>query len=168
MGQAQGGTRLIDREASENAELRELSSRRVVIGQQVKGVAQGKDVERGAVYRQIAVGNLPARQVAAPLSGLFAAGVLDEDSAPRLRGSCKEVTARIPSLGAPGAIYELEISLMYQRRGLQSLPRFLAGQLSRRQLPQLVIDQRQEFFGRLRISRLDLRQDAGDIGHGPI
>ena len=55
---------------------------------------------------------------------------------------------------------------MHQRRRLQRLPRLLVGQLRRRQLPQLVIDQRQELLGRRRIAGIDLRQDAGDVGHG--
>ena len=58
-----------------------------------------------------------------------------------------------------------QIRLMHQRRRLQRLPRLLLGQLRGRQLPQLVIDQRQQLLGGLRIALLDLRQDAGHIGH---
>jgi hypothetical protein len=41
-------------------------------------------------------------------------------------------------------------------------------QLCRGQFPQLVIDQRQKLLGSGRIAGVDLREDAGDVGHVPI
>ena len=54
---------------------------------------------------------------------------------------------------------------MHQGRGLERLPRLLLGQLLRRQLAQLVVDQRQELLGGVRVALLDGGQDAGDITH---
>ena len=49
-----------------------------------------------------------------------------------------------------------QVRLMHQRRRLQRLPRLLLGQLRRRQLPQLVIHQRQELLGGLRDRRASI------------
>ena len=54
---------------------------------------------------------------------------------------------------------------MDQGRGLERLARLLLGQLLRRQLAQLVVDQRQELLGGVRVALLDRGQDAGDIAH---
>ena len=98
---------------------------------------------------------------------------------PHLRRACSTRIRRIASAAAAKKwprlfqcwtfvhIHEPEIRLMHQRRRLQRLPRLLLSQLRRRQLPQLVIDQRQKLLRRRRIARFDLRQDAGDVGHGP-
>jgi hypothetical protein len=52
-----------------------------------------------------------------------------------------------------------------QGRGLEGLAGFFAGQPLRRQLAQLVVDERQELLGGARVALLDGRQDAGDIAH---
>ena len=57
---------------------------------------------------------------------------------------------------------------MHQGRGLERLPRFLMGQLGRRQLAEFFVNQRQELLGGGRIARFNLRQDLGDVGHGTI
>ena len=55
---------------------------------------------------------------------------------------------------------------MDQGRGLERLARLLLGQPLGRQLAQLVVDQRQELLGRLRVALLDGREDAGHVVHG--
>ena len=54
---------------------------------------------------------------------------------------------------------------MHQGGRLQRLAGLLLGQLLGRQLAQLVVDQRQELLGRLRVALLDGREDAGHVGH---
>ena len=54
---------------------------------------------------------------------------------------------------------------MHQRRGLQRLARFLLGQLLRRKLSKLVIDQRQELIGGVRIAVFDGGQNTRDLMH---
>jgi hypothetical protein len=49
--------------------------------------------------------------------------------------------------------------------GLKGLSRRFAGQFVGREVAQLVINQRQELFGRLRIALLDGGQDARDFTH---
>ena len=55
---------------------------------------------------------------------------------------------RLLTLGSRLLAHQPQIRLMHQGRRLQRLPRLLLGQLRRRQLPQLVIDQRQKLLGR--------------------
>ena len=54
---------------------------------------------------------------------------------------------------------------MHQGRGLQRLAGFLVGQLLRRQLAQLLVDQRQKLVGRMGIALLNGGQDAGNLTH---
>ena len=49
--------------------------------------------------------------------------------------------------------------------GLRRLPGAFLSQASRSQLPQLRIDQRQQFLSCLWIARFDTLQDAGDVAH---
>src|SRR5262249_31620827 len=55
--------------------------------------------------------------------------------------------------------------LVDQRCGVECLPRFLVSELLGRQLPKLVVDQRQELIGGLRIALLNGGQDSGDFAH---
>jgi hypothetical protein len=56
---------------------------------------------------------------------------------------------------------------MNQRRGLERLAGRLVGELLGRQLAQLVIDQRQELGGGVRVALFDGTQYLGDVGHKP-
>ena len=58
-----------------------------------------------------------------------------------------------------------EVRLVDQGRGLERLARLLVGQLLRGQLAQLVVDQRQELLGGVRIALLDGGQDARNFVH---
>jgi hypothetical protein len=57
---------------------------------------------------------------------------------------------------------------VHEGRRLERLPRLLVRELRRGQLPQLVINEGQQFGRGARIAQFDLRQDPGDIGHGTI
>ena len=54
---------------------------------------------------------------------------------------------------------------MNQSRRLQGLPGLLLGELLRRQLAQLVVDQREQLAGGGRIALFDGRQDSRDLIH---
>jgi hypothetical protein len=54
---------------------------------------------------------------------------------------------------------------VYQSRGVQRLAGLFLCQLLRRQLSQLIVDQRQELLGRVRVALLDRGKDAGHIAH---
>src|SRR5262245_61845510 len=62
-------------------------------------------------------------------------------------------------------IDEAYIRFVNQRRSFQCLPRLLLAKLLRRQFPQLVIDERQEFFGGVGVALLDGAKYLRDIAH---
>ena len=103
--------------------------------------------------------------MAAVAFGGFASGLIDQNSPHGFGGGGEKMPAVVPA-GLGLVADEPELGLMNQGRGLQCLSRLFLGELSRSQLPQLVIDQGQEFFASLRIPLLDFGQDAGEIGHG--
>ena len=60
---------------------------------------------------------------------------------------------------------ESQKRLVHQRGRLQRLPRFLLGQLRRRQLAEFVVHQRQQLVRRRRIAGFNLGQDACNVRH---
>jgi hypothetical protein len=62
-------------------------------------------------------------------------------------------------------VYQAEIGLMHQRRGLERLTGRFLGQLPRRQLAQRVVDQRQQLFRGARVAVLKGGQDASHVVH---
>src|SRR5262245_25968038 len=65
-------------------------------------------------------------------------------------------------------IHETQVGLMDQGCRLERLPGLLLGQLLRREAAQLIVDQRQQLIGSVRVALLDGRQDAGDLAHSRI
>lgn len=55
---------------------------------------------------------------------------------------------------------------MDQSRRFQCLARPLLGQFARGKVAQLVVNQRQELFGGVRVALPDCGQDAGHLAHG--
>jgi hypothetical protein len=53
-----------------------------------------------------------------------------------------------------------------QRRSVERLPRHFLREFRRGQLAQLVVDQRQELLGRVRVAGFDAGQDVSDFVHG--
>ena len=64
-----------------------------------------------------------------------------------------------------GGADQPQVRFVDQRGGVEGLARLFPIELLGRQLAQLVIHQRQELFGGLRIASFNLRQNAGDVGH---
>jgi hypothetical protein len=60
--------------------------------------------------------------------------------------------------------HQPQVRLMHQGRRLEGLTGLLLGQLGRRQLAQLVVDQRQELLGGVWVAVLDGIQQVADIG----
>ena len=78
----------------------------------------------------------------------------DQDPPHGLGSGGKEVPAAVPMLHAVD-VNEPKVGLMNQRGGFERLAGLLLGQLLRGQLAELVVDQRQELLGRLRVALLD-------------
>ena len=74
------------------------------------------------------------------------------------------MTAVVPVWFLAGAD-QPQVGFVNQGGGFERLSRLFLGQLLRRQLAQLVVDQRQELLGGVRVALLDGGQDARDVGH---
>src|SRR5262249_37403378 len=98
------------------------------------------------------------------LEAAFAARVVDEDASHGFRGGREEVSPAVPVRG-PVNVHEAEVGLVDQGGGLEGLAGLLLRQPPCSQLPQLVVDQRQELAGGTRVALLDGRQDTRDVGH---
>jgi hypothetical protein len=57
---------------------------------------------------------------------------------------------------------------MHQRRGLQRLARLLISHADNGELAQLLIDQRQQLIGRLRVTRINGVEQLRHVGHEGI
>lgn len=90
---------------------------------------------------------------------------LDKNPSHCLRRRSKEMPATVPVLGLLN-IHQPEISLVNQRRRLESMIFPFAGHFRCRQLTQIFIHQRQQLLGSRWITLLDLGEDLCDIGHG--
>ena len=108
------------------------------------------------------------KTLAAALLAAPGAGLLDHDAPHRLRRRREEMPAAVPTL-RPLRPRHPQVRFMHQRRRLERLPRLLLRQPLRRQLPQLIVHQRQEAFRWLLLTALDPLEDHGDIPgvHGP-
>src|SRR6266436_1759892 len=96
---------------------------------------------------------------------MFPPRLLDENPPHRLRRRCEKMSTAIPDL--PFILSrESQIGFMDQSRRLQRLPRLLSSQAPAGQSSQFVVYQRQKLLRSFRIASFDLRQNAGDIGHG--
>jgi len=60
---------------------------------------------------------------------------------------------------------QAQVSLVNERRGVEGLSRLLLGELLRRQFAELVIDERQQLTGGVRITLFDGFQDPRHVAH---
>src|SRR5262249_8389767 len=105
-------------------------------------------------------------EVAAALPPALPARVLDEDTTHGLGRSGKEVAAALP-VALLGVANKAEIRLVNEGRGLEGVPGRLVGQAMAGQLPQLVVNERQELAGGTRVAACDGAQDLRDLAHWP-
>src|SRR5262245_29650008 len=118
-----------------------------------------RHIERDSLTLQI--DTMPS---AAALDASLASGVVDEDTPHGLSSGSEEVAAAVPVLRFL-SFHQAQIGFMNKSRGLERLPRLLLRQLLRRQLAELVVDERQELLGGTGVALLDGGQNARDLGH---
>src|SRR5262249_27422032 len=98
------------------------------------------------------------------LQALLGAGGVHEDAAHGLARSGEEVAAAVPPRLRRGA-HQTQVRLMDQGRRFERWTGLLLRQSRRRELAQLVVDQRQELGGGGRVALLDGGQDTCDLAH---
>ena len=157
--------RLFDREPGEVPQhhhaghalvLRLHATQRLVEGHEVDGIVDGV-VDAGDV-------DLRERDRPLPAAVSLAAeppGPLDQDPAHRQGRGPEEVSLVLPRRTA--VTDEAKVDLMHESGRLKGLARSLAFQALRRQLPQLLIDQRQQLIGSVTVARSDRPEKPGDV-----
>src|SRR5262249_39002103 len=146
----------------EEAELDDLSLLGVQSFQSFQGLIECQEVNRIVLRGLGQVGQVDALQPAAPFLGVVAAGAFYQDTPHRLGRCREEMPSAVPRLRL---VHEPNVGFMHERRRLKGLPRLLLRQLLGRQLPQVVVDQRQQLLGGVWVALLDGGQDAGHFGH---
>jgi hypothetical protein len=94
----------------------------------------------------------------------LAASVLDLDAPHRLGGGSEEVAPAVPGLSVAAAD-QAQIGFVNKCGGIERLAGLFLGHLVGREPAQLVIDQRQELLGGVRVALVDGGKDPSDIGH---
>src|SRR5262245_14457475 len=144
--------RLLHAQTGEESQLDEFCNERVADLEFPQGVIQPqKLITRESLRRHKFVeGNrLPSDGVTTiPLASLF-----NQDPPHRLGGG-EEVPPALPRIWFTD-VHKSEVGLMDQGSGLEGLAGLLLGQLLSSQFAQLIIDQRQELVGRLRVTLLN-------------
>src|SRR5262245_24632497 len=135
---------------------------RVFGGELAQGLVQGEDVVLG--LRGGHVGEFDPPHPPPVFETILAASVLNQNPPHGLGRGGKEVGTTVPVLGLLH-INQPQVRLMDQRGGLQCLARFFLSESLSGQLPQLVIDQRQQLLRGVGVALLDGGQDARDLAH---
>ena len=151
-GDAEQLGRLRNRQAGEVAQLDESAAPGVVVRQLGQGLVQGEQVVAGLPARRGPTRRGPCVPVRPRAWHGAAPGALDEDAAHGLGGGGEEVSAAVPMLRFLH-VHQPQVRLVDQRGGLERLAGLFLGQLLAGELPQFVVDQRQE-LRRRRAGRL--------------
>jgi hypothetical protein len=136
------------------------AARGVLGGEPLQGVIDGQDFVVVGQEARISIRQINAVATAAVL----AAGILDENAAHGLGSGREEMAAAVPVLRLLH-IHQPDIRLVNQSGCLESLPGFFLNDFLRRQPPQLVVNERQELFGSVRVALVNGGQDIRDRAH---
>jgi len=109
----------------------------------------------------VGLGQLEALPIAAALRGPLLPRPLNEDAAHGLGRGGEEVAAIVELPVADQA----QVSFVNQGGGVERLPRLLVRELGCGKATQLVVDQRQQLTGGLRIAGFESGQESGHVGH---
>jgi len=145
-------------------ELDQLSGPRIVLFQLTQGLVQGEKVVVGGLRQRELVVPLHTPALSPTFLRTPAASVVHEDAAHGLGTGGKEMAAMVPALLLAVA-QQPQIGFVDQGGRLQRLAGCFLGKLLGRQAAQLVVDQRQQLAGGVRIALLDGVQDLSNFVH---
>ena len=120
--------RFVDRKPSKISQFYQLSFQRFDSTEFFQGFVKRDQFLPWTFHDRRHFGQIDPTSTAAVLDATLLTGVLDENPANRFRGSCEEMTSRIPLLGLLN-IDKPQISLVYQPRRLERLARLLISKL---------------------------------------
>jgi hypothetical protein len=155
--------RLLAGQAGEIAQLDESGLFGMPLREFLQSCVESQEPFFGHWSGEVRHAEIEALARAAVLDALFAASVLDENTAHSKCGGAKEVAPAFPAL--PVAAEQAHISLVDQCRRLERLAgRFLSQPLCR-QPAQFLVDEREQFIGCVQIALVQGVKDAGDFTH---
>ena len=166
---AEGLAGLVHGQSREVTQFDQPGRGRIPVGQLCQGVIESQQLVRRSGGSQVNGINVESLAAAAAFFGALLprrsmrmrriASAAAAKKCPRLSQRCSEHAAASP----------VPTSRMYasctRRRRLKGLAGLFLGQLPRRQLAQLLVNQRQELLGGMGIALLDAAQDARELVH---
>ena len=163
---AQGIRGLGNRQAGKIAKRDEAGFERIRLLKAFEGFVDCQNIQGGLRGGDPDVFDVLSPASTASSLALFVPCLVDEDT-PHGRGGRGEEVMAIAINAGLGSAHQPQIGLVDQGGGFERLAGLFLGQLLRRQLAQLVVDQRQELFSGVGIAVLNGGQDARDFGHRP-
>jgi len=145
----------------EEPELDHLAEARVELGESFEGTVQGKKVDRRADSDSVRHLEEHTRLIPAPFSRLGTPGVIDQNAPHSSR--CQAHVSGPVVRGAALRASEPDIGFMYQRRGLQSMPRACVAHVPSSQRTELFVQQWEEFFFRPLFAAVQVLQKTSGI-----
>ena len=139
---------------------------RVLGGQPVEGLVEGEQVVVRVAGRPATASSRSTRRRPPPcLTRPLAAGGLDEDAAHGLGGGGEEVAAAVPAGWPASAPTSRRYASWTRAVAWRVWPGLLGGQPGGGELAQLVVDEREQLGGGLRVAGRGGVEEAGDVGH---
>ena len=150
---------------AKNRSLTSSALRAVVLGQLVQRFVQGDEIDVRARGRQLRVVQFDALELSAGLGDSACGGRCSTRMRRMASAAAAKKWPRLFQCWAVSHVHQPQVRLVDQGGGLERLARLLLGQLLGRQLAQLVVDQRQQLLGGVRVALLDGGQDARNFTH---
>ena len=160
-GKAEGLGGVTQRHPGEKPQLDQFGGDGELISEPVEGVVEFKKLVVSGGGRTGELVEIDAIPPTAPLQPGTVPGVVDQHPPHRLGGGGEEVRFVVEVL-VPD---QPHVSLMNQGGGVEGVPRFLGGHLRSRELPQLVVDEREQVGRSLLITGRGGFEEVSDLGH---
>src|SRR5262245_56666013 len=148
LGQAQGGGGILQSETGEKAQVHQPGGLRILSGQLGEGIIECDELFVIGVQGDFDVVQIDAAPRAAAFEAVLVSGPIEGNAPHRSGGGGEEVAAIVEVLVTDQA----QIGFMNQGRRFKGLARLLLSEPLGRKPAQLVVDQRQELVGGVRIA----------------
>jgi len=162
-GDAECFRRLLDRHADEVAQFHQFRFLFVFNREFVERVVDGQELIIFGWRCQFNLRQVHALLVAAMAEGAPLPGAINQDAPHRFGGGAEKVRPAIPLLILVAS--ESKPGFVYERGGLQCVPRSFICHPGRGEFTQFIVNKRQQFFRGLRIAMMGGLEDAGDVAH---
>jgi hypothetical protein len=163
-GNAEAPGGLFDRKAGVKPQLHQLRLGRIFLCERLKSFVQIKKIIGGDLREDVDLPEFDSPAVAAAFDAVLAAGVLDEDPPHGFGGGGKEMAPPVPAW-LIAAADKAQVRFMDEGRGLEGLTGRLVRQPVGRQVPQLLINEREQAGGSLLVTGRCSINETTHVGH---